>query len=72
MRYKRKKENDVAVLTVQPNVIVLNNDKLENLKQRATLRQKRADLRHTPNEHDVLIANENVRVLSLSQYKTIK
>lgn len=62
----------MTVLAVQSNIIAIENNKLENLKQRATLRQKRTDLHHTPNEHDVLVANENVRVLSLSQYKTIK
>jgi hypothetical protein len=71
MRYKRKKEKNMAVLAIQSPIVIMNNE-LENLKQRAMLRKQRLDLRHTPSEHDIFIANENVKVLSLSQYKTIK
>lgn len=49
-----------------------NKQSFENLKQRAALRKQKVDLRHVPNEHDISIANENARILSLSQYKTIK
>lgn len=61
----------MTVLAVQSNTVASRNSKLENLKQRATHRKNRTDLRHTPNEHDISVANENVRVVSFAQNQTI-
>jgi uncharacterized protein YdaL len=47
----------------------IKKTKLENLKQRAMIRKNRTDLRHTANEHDISVANENAKDLfDLSNY----
>ena len=48
------------------------SDKLLELRNRAIIRMNCADLRHTPNLHDITQANENAADLAKDQYKTIK
>jgi len=62
----------LAALAVQPNTSHETFNKLAELKKRAAIRRNRQDLRHTPNENDNLLVNENASLMACVQYASIK
>jgi hypothetical protein len=67
-----KKEGDkMAELAYQTSSSSIR-EKLMELKEKATIRKSRKDLRHIPNEHDVATANENSRIMMVAQCLTLK
>ena len=47
-------------------------DRFLFLKERAEARKSSKNLRHTPNDNDIRVANSNVKDIQYHQYETIR
>ena len=50
---------------------IYKKSRLTDLKKQADKRKNNPDLRHKPNEKDILIASENTKFMQPAQYATL-
>ena len=60
------------MLAIQEKSLYDIKEKMILLKERAKQRKIDSSLRHTPNIHDINIANKNAIDMNVEQFKTIK